>query len=152
MRPTDSDGKSGCPVPREAASAVVLRTAATGGLEVLLVRRGRPPLAGVWSLPGGKLEPGETAEQAVLREVREETGLAVRLRGRLGQHGVEAPDGTGWRIAVYLAAADAGDPAAGDDAADAAFVPLARLASLTLTRGAADLILAGARRFDDKDG
>lgn len=45
---------------------------------VLLVRRGRPPRQGEWSLPGGKVEPGETLEQAIVREVKEETGLDVR--------------------------------------------------------------------------
>lgn len=47
------------------------------GDEVLLIRRARPPLAGLWTLPGGRLEPGETAEQCATREIAEELGLAV---------------------------------------------------------------------------
>lgn len=52
-----------------------------GDGEVLLVRRGKPPLHQEWSIPGGKVELGETLEEAVKREVREETGLTIRLLG-----------------------------------------------------------------------
>lgn len=52
-----------------------------GDGEVLLVRRGKPPLHQEWSIPGGAVELGETLEQAVKREVLEETGLTIRLRG-----------------------------------------------------------------------
>jgi ADP-ribose pyrophosphatase YjhB (NUDIX family) len=45
--------------------------------EVLLIQRARPPSAGAWTLPGGRLEPGETAEGCAIREIREELGLAV---------------------------------------------------------------------------
>jgi mutator protein MutT len=51
---------------------------------VLLVRRGRAPLAGEWSLPGGRLELGESIEQAIVREVQEETGLEVQPLQLLG--------------------------------------------------------------------
>lgn len=54
----------------QAALAVVLREE-----RVLLVRRANPPDAGLWGYPGGKVEPGETVEQAAVRELREETGV-----------------------------------------------------------------------------
>src|SRR3954463_6150734 len=51
---------------------------------LLLIRRGHEPSRGLWSLPGGRIEAGETAEQAVVREVREETGLEVRVGEPVG--------------------------------------------------------------------
>lgn len=62
--------------PLVGVGAVVVREGA-----VLLVQRAREPLAGQWSLPGGLVELGETLEQAVVRELREETGLVVKVRG-----------------------------------------------------------------------
>jgi mutator protein MutT len=54
-----------------ASVAIVRRT------DLLLIQRNRPPSEGLWTLPGGRLEPGETAEQCAIREVREELGLEV---------------------------------------------------------------------------
>ena len=62
--------------PVVGVGGVVLRDGA-----VLLVKRAREPLAGQWSLPGGAVELGETLEQAVVRELQEETGLSVRVLG-----------------------------------------------------------------------
>jgi len=60
---------------REAVGAVVVREDG----RVLLIQRGRPPMAGTWTLPGGHVEPGESWAEAVTRELREETGLHVRV-------------------------------------------------------------------------
>ena len=64
--------------PKCAASIAVFR-----GNEVLLVERAKPPRAGLWSLPGGHIEPGETASAAAAREVLEETGIAATIAGLL---------------------------------------------------------------------
>jgi ADP-ribose pyrophosphatase YjhB (NUDIX family) len=107
---------------------------------LLLIKRGHEPGAGLWSLPGGRVEPGETDEQAVIREVAEETGLAVlpgRLAGSLRRPG---PGGVVFDIRDYCATVTGGVLAAGDDAADAGWVDPAGLAALPLTEGLLDLL------------
>ncbi len=64
--------------PIAGVGAVIVRTGPQGNQEVLLVRRAQEPLKGQWSLPGGAVELGETLEEAICREVLEETGLVVQ--------------------------------------------------------------------------
>lgn len=98
------------------------------GDEVLLIRRGTPPRLGQWSLPGGRLEWGETLETAALRELKEETGVDAELTGLLDVvDGVfPARPGEGvtrhYVLIDYAARWTSGEPAAGDDAAEARFV------------------------------
>jgi 8-oxo-dGTP diphosphatase len=109
---------------------------------LLLIRRGHEPGAGLWSLPGGRIEPGETDQQAVAREILEETGLRVEC-GRL-LAAVELPGlgGTVIEVRDYLAVVTGGDLSAGDDAADARWVTAAELDSLPLTQGLAGYLAA----------
>lgn len=121
------------------------------GGEVLLIRRGRPPLQGGWSLPGGRIEPGERATDAALRELREETGVEAELLGLVdvvdGLFHADAPGAPGFHYVLvdYAARWRAGEPRAGDDAAEAAFVRLDALDPLDLWSETLRVIEAAAR-------
>jgi ADP-ribose pyrophosphatase YjhB (NUDIX family) len=89
---------------------------------LLLIRRRNEPGAGLWSLPGGRIEPGETDQQAVVREVAEETGLEVTCGPLIGAVERPAPGGAVFDIRDYAAFVTGGALAAGDDASDARWV------------------------------
>jgi 8-oxo-dGTP diphosphatase len=104
---------------------------------LLLIRRGREPGKGLWSVPGGRVEPGETDEQAVIREVLEETGLSVRPGRLVGTVRRAAPGGSVFDIRDSAATVTGGTLAAGDDADDARWAAPAELAGLPITDGLA---------------
>ncbi|WP_026214724.1 NUDIX hydrolase [Nonomuraea coxensis] len=106
---------------------------ATG--RILLVQRGRPPGRGLWSVPGGRLEPDEDDETGLRREVLEETGLRVEVGPRAGVVERPGPGGVTYVIRDYLATVTGGTAAAGDDAADVRWCTPADLARLPLTEG-----------------
>jgi 8-oxo-dGTP diphosphatase len=110
------------------------------GGRLLLIRRGQPPGEGLWSLPGGRAEAGESDRDAVIREVREETGLSVAPGEFLGAVERPAPGGGVFDIRDFAAVVTGGQLAAGDDAADAAWVTPAQLASLPVTPGLAEAL------------
>lgn len=107
---------------------------------LLLVRRGRGPAQGFWSVPGGRVDEGETLAEAVVREVLEETGLegvCDRLVGwveRIGE------DSHYVILDFYVEVLEGGDPVAGDDAAEAMWVPLHDVAELALVDGLAEFL------------
>ncbi|RAY13279.1 NUDIX hydrolase [Actinomadura craniellae] len=110
---------------------------------LLLIRRGRPPGAGLWSLPGGRVEPGESDVAAVVREVREETGLLVRPGRLVGTVERPGPGNVIYEIFDYAAVVDPAGPVvprAGDDAADARWAGPGELLSLQLTSGLLDVL------------
>lgn len=109
------------PAPAPCVGVVCLR-----GDEVLLIRRGKPPRQGEWSLPGGRIEAGERAVDAALRELREETGVEAELIGLVDVvDGVFPEAGRHYVLIDYAARWLSGEPVAGDDAAEARFVTLA---------------------------
>jgi 8-oxo-dGTP diphosphatase len=108
------------PSPVPAVGVVCLR-----GEEVLLIRRGTPPRQGEWSLPGGRIEPGERTVDAALRELREETGVEAEITGLIDVvDGVFPEAGRHYVLIDYAARWLSGEPVAGDDAMEARFVPL----------------------------
>lgn len=109
------------------------------GEDVLLIRRGKPPRKGDWSLPGGRIEPGESEAEAALRELMEETGVTAIL----GPKVLTLPahfDGTDYILHDYLAEWQDGDPKAGDDAAHAEFTPLEKVNSLGMWNATVEVI------------
>jgi 8-oxo-dGTP diphosphatase len=102
---------------------------------LLLIRRGREPGLGLWSLPGGRVEHGETPAEAAVREVREETGLEVEPGPLIGSVDRPGPAGTTYRIDDYACTVISGDLTPGDDAADARWCTDADLRCLPLTHG-----------------
>ncbi|HEX9695403.1 MAG TPA: NUDIX hydrolase [Actinomycetota bacterium] len=107
---------------------------------MLMVLRDHEPLKGYWTLPGGRVEPGESLREAVVREVREETGLDIDVDGLLGvvERIVRDDDGAieyHYVIMDFVATARSTDVKAGDDAADVRWVPTGDLTSLKLTDG-----------------
>jgi len=92
------------------------------GDQVLLIRRGNPPRMGEWSLPGGRIEAGERAIDAALRELGEETAVTARIGGLLDVvDGLFPGSGRHYVLIDYWAEWISGEPVAGDDAAEARF-------------------------------
>jgi 8-oxo-dGTP diphosphatase len=133
--------------PRAGVGAVVLDED-----RVLLVRRGRPPSQGKWSIPGGLIHLGERIEEAVSREVEEECGLRVRLLGLCGvidrvtrADGMPVDQTRGpiryhYVIIDYVAVPISGTLRAGSDAADVCWVPINELDRYDTTDGLAAMI------------
>ncbi len=107
---------------------------------LLLIKRGHDPGAGLWSLPGGRVEPGETDAEALVREMREETGLVVQAGRLLGSVRRPYRDGDVIDIRDYAATVIGGTLNAGDDAADTRWVDEEDLASLPITEGLAETL------------
>ena len=107
---------------------------------LLLIKRGHEPGAGLWSLPGGRIEPGETDAEALVREMREETGLTVEVGRLLGR--VQRPWLRGDVIDIrdYAATVVGGTLRPGDDAADARWVKTGDMDEMEMTEGLAEVL------------
>lgn len=133
-------------IPTPAVGVVCLK-----GDEVLLIRRGSPPRLGEWSLPGGRIEPGERLADAALRELHEETGVEAELIGLVDVvDGLFPEAGRHYVLIDYAARWVSGEPVAGDDAAEAAFFPF-ETALAKVDWDETRRIIREARRMADGD-
>lgn len=113
--------------------------------KVLLIKRGKEPLKGHWSLPGGSQEPGETMEECARRELTEETALTagemvfVRVRDRMG-HKDDGELTHHFVLATFIAETYSGVAEAGDDAADLGWFALEEMNTLLTTPGTPEFI------------
>jgi ADP-ribose pyrophosphatase YjhB (NUDIX family) len=130
--------------PYLAVSAAIFRDG-----RVLIVRRAQPPAHGLYTLPGGGVELGETLEQAVIREVREETALDIEPLKLAGYRQMIARDAAGlverhFVILPFAARWISGEIALNDELADAKLLLPSELAGLKTTEGLADIVTAAA--------
>jgi 8-oxo-dGTP diphosphatase len=117
----------------ERGPAVGVGAVAVQNGKILLVRRGRPPSEGLWSLPGGRVEWGETLAEAVVREVHEETGLRVKIGDLAGVvERTHLDEGFHYVILDYFVEVVGDDIRPGGDALEAAWAPLDELDRLDL--------------------
>jgi len=127
------------------------------GDRVVLVRRGHPPLAGEWSIPGGVLEVGETLRQAAVREALEETGLRVEVGELLGVYDRvlrDADERTRYHYVLidFLCRRIAGEFEAADDAAEARWFTRAEVGGLRLPEDTAEVIGLGFEKSGEEPG
>ena len=144
---TSADLRSYPTRPYLAVSAAIFRAE-----RVLIVRRGAPPMQGIYTLPGGGVELGETLEQAVMREVREETGLAIEPLSLAGYRQVIARDWEGkierhFVILPFAARYLAGEISLNAELAEAKWLLPAELSGLRTTEGLAEIVTAAGERI-----
>jgi len=130
--------------PYLAVSAAIFRDG-----KVLLVRRARKPALGIYTLPGGGVETGETLEQAVMREVREETALDIEPVALAGHREAIARDAQGrverhFVILCFAARWRSGEPVLNEELDDARWLEPAELSSFRTTDGLAEIVADAA--------
>ena len=118
-----------------AVSAVIVQD-----VDVLLIQRGHEPALGLWSLPGGACEAGETLEQALIREVKEETSLDVTVVTETFHQDIQLSPEHIYDLYTFTVSVISGNAVAGDDAADLKWVKLSELDSLQTTPRLAEII------------
>ncbi len=133
--------------PYLAVSAAIFRAE-----RVLIVRRARPPAQGLYTLPGGLVELGETLVEAVVREVREETGLTIEPVALAGYREAVLRDAAGrierhFVILPFAARWLAGEVALNQELAEARWLLVSELAGLPTTEGLADIVAAARERL-----
>jgi len=145
-----ADARSYPERPFLAVSAAIVRDG-----QVLLVQRARPPANGLYSLPGGVVEVGETLEEAVRREVREETGMTIEPVALAGFREAIVRDAAGrverhFLILCFAARWSAGEPALSEELDEAHWLDPAELAKLSTTAGLAEIVAEAFERLAER--
>ena len=143
MTASRSTGHSLAPL-RDGASIAVFKDR-----KILLVRRGRPPFSGLWSLPGGKVERQEAPREAACRELKEETGIEADVAGVVDVVKIAGDadrNNPSYRLTVFYGRPRSGRLKAGSDALAAEWVHLDDLEARPLTEGTAELIWVAAHK------
>ena len=150
MTSSSSESRTYPPRPILAVSAAIFRDFRDG--RVLIVRRARPPAHGLYTLPGGVVELGETLQQAVVREIREETGLAIEPVVLAGYREAIVRDGAGrierhFVILPFAARWVGGDLVLNEELAEARWLKPAELSALDTTEGLAAIVSTACERI-----
>jgi 8-oxo-dGTP diphosphatase len=143
-----NDARSYPQRPFLAVSAAIVR-----GGKILVVRRARPPANGLYTLPGGVVEIGETLTEAVAREVREETSLAIEPVALAGFRETVVRDAADrverhFVILCFAARWSGGEPVLNEELSEARWLDPAELAGLPTTPGLADIVKAAFERLE----
>ena len=138
--------------PFLAVSAAIVRDG-----KVLVVRRANPPAGGLFSLPGGVVEVGETLHEAVAREIREEAGMAIEPVALAGFRETVVRDAQDrverhFVILCFAARWQAGEPMLNEELSEAHWMDPAELAGLTTTPGLAEIVAAAYQRLAEATG
>jgi 8-oxo-dGTP diphosphatase len=144
-----SDARTYPQRPFLAVSAAIVRDG-----KILVVRRARPPAHGLFTLPGGVVEVGETLIEAVAREVREETGMSVEPVALAGFRETVVRDAQDrverhFVILCFAARWQAGEPVLNEELSEARWLEPAELAGLQTTPGLSDIVAAALERLKE---
>ena len=134
--------------PYLAVSAAIIRDG-----RVLVAQRARGPALGIWTMPGGVVEAGETLTEALVREIHEETGLAIEPVALAGHREVVVRDESGrvsrhFVIMCFASRWLSGEPMLNEELAEARWLKPAELASLKTTEGLAEIVAAAFERME----
>jgi ADP-ribose pyrophosphatase YjhB (NUDIX family) len=134
--------------PYLAVSAAIIRDG-----RVLVTQRARGPALGVWTMPGGVVETGETLTEALVREIDEETGMAIEPVALAGHREVVVRDADGrvsrhFVIMCFAARWIAGEPRLNEELSEARWLRPAELSSLKTTDGLAEIVAAAFERME----